>query len=117
MNRFLIICLMGSLSTLSAAEYHPHSPTQQYQANLQRTEEKIRVNKENRDTVLGQLALLDYSDQRDLTKPESSQLKALKAQKQINRNKCDLELKKLKRELKKLAKEKKRLESTKVYSQ
>jgi hypothetical protein len=103
---------MGSISALSAADYHPHSPTQQYQANFSRIEEKIRINKESHDSILGQLALLDYSDQRDLTKPESLQLKALKAQKQINRNKCDLELKKLKRELKKLAKEKKQLEST-----
>lgn len=114
MKRFLIIFLTNSLFTLSAAEYHPHSPTQQYQANLTRIEEKIQANKELRENIRGQLALLDYSDQRDLKKAETEELIAFQAQKEVNRKKCAQELKKLKRDLKKLLKEKKRLESIQI---
>lgn len=114
MNRFLITLMVSSFSTLSAAE--PHSPTQQYQANLQRIEERIATHKERKDNVLGQLALLDYSDQRDLSKPKSPALIASQAQKEINRKKYARELTKLKREIKKLSKEKKQLESTQIYS-
>lgn len=112
MNRFFITFIVGSFSTLSAAEDHPHSPTHQYHVNFQRIVERIDVNKENRDSIRGQLALLEYSDQRDLHKSQTAELKAVKAQKEINRVKYAQELKKLKKELKRLTKEKQRLEST-----
>ncbi|QOL19426.1 hypothetical protein [Candidatus Bodocaedibacter vickermanii] len=114
MNRFLITLMVSSFSTLSAAE--PHSPTQQYQANLQRIESRIQSSHERQETIRECLILLKYSDQRDLNKPESDALKVFQLQKEINRKKYAQELIKLKREIKKLSKEKKQLESTQIYS-
>lgn len=116
MNRSLITFMASSLSILSAAEYYPQSPTQHYQANVSRIENRIQSSKEKQDSIRECLKLLDYSDQRDFNKPKSDALKAFQAQKEINRINYARELMKLKRELKKLSKEKKQLESTQLYS-
>jgi hypothetical protein len=107
--------MVSSLSTLSAAE--PLSPTQQYQANLQRIEQRIADKTAQKNNILERSVLFEYSDQHDLSKPESTALIAVQTQQEINRIKYARELTKLKRELKKLSKEKKKLESTQIYSQ
>jgi hypothetical protein len=110
MNRFLIVFLAGSFSTLSAANYTPHSPTQLYESHLQRIEAKILANKEIRTSIFGRLAVLNNGDRRDFIKSESANLRSL--QKDITRKQYAQDLKKLKKDLKKFLREKERIEST-----
>jgi hypothetical protein len=110
MNRFLIIFLAGSFSTLSAADYTPHSPTQLYESHLQRIEAKIQANKETRASIFGHLLVLNNGDRRDVIKSEAANLRSV--QKENSRKHCALDLKKLKKDLKKLLREKERIKST-----
>lgn len=115
MHRFLITFLVGTLSTLSAAEDLPHSPTQQYQKNFERVEEKIKDAKTAREELRERLRVLDAKSKCDLMKLTKKKSPESLAQTALNRNSYINGLSRLKSDLKKLAREKKRLESTQIY--
>jgi hypothetical protein len=114
MKQFRIAFFLCSLSTLSASAHHPCSPTQNHHANFDRIQQSIHDAQSEKAEVQGQISMLDYSDQHDIYKPDSDELEAFQAAKEIFRVQYNQVLKDLKKKIKHLKKDLEQLESTQI---